>query len=97
MKNKRILLIILSIAFISGFINLALSEVKINIKEGMYVLPVAELVSTKTYPEIIELENELIKIQLLPNRGRVIASYALKSKNWGFFFTDFKPEPMVLP
>ncbi len=97
MKNKRILFLILSIALISGLNNLAFSDVKINIKEGVYVLPVAELASTKTYPEIIELENELIKIQLLPNRGRVIATYALKSKNWGFFFTDFEPEPMILP
>ena len=97
MKIKRILFIILSIALISGLYNSASADVKINIKEGVYVLPVAELASTKTNPKIIELENELIKIQLLPNRGRVLASYILKSKNRGFFFTDFVPDPMVLP
>jgi len=87
----------LCVVFVTGLYNVAFSDVKVNIKEGVYVLPVAELASTKTYPQIIELENELIKVKLLPNRGRVIASYELKSQNWQFFHTDFKPEPMILP
>jgi len=97
MRDKTILLIILCVFFVTGLYNVAFSDVKVNIKEGVYVLPVAELASTKTYPQIIELENELIKVKLLPNRGRVIASYELKSQNWQFFHTDFKPEPMILP
>jgi len=97
MRDKTILLIILCVVFVTGLYNVAFSDVKVNIKEGVYVLPVAELASTKTYPQIIELENELIKVKLLPNRGRVIASYELKSQNWQFFHTDFKPEPMILP
>jgi hypothetical protein len=97
MRRKKIFFIILCIAYIGGLYNFAFSDVRMNIKEGVYVLPVAELASTKTYPQIIEIENELIKVELLPNRGRVIASYELKSKNWKFFHTDFEPEPMVLP
>jgi hypothetical protein len=97
MRKIKTFYIIFCIACIAGLYNLATSDVKVNIKEGVYVLPVAELASTKTYPQIIEMENELIKVALLPNRGRVIASYELKSKDWKFFHTDFEPEPMVLP
>jgi len=97
MRKIKTFYIIFCIACIAGLYNFAFSDVKVNIKEGVYVLPVAELASTKTYPQIIEMENELIKVELLPNRGRVIASYELKSKDWRFFYTDFEPEPMVLP
>jgi hypothetical protein len=97
MRKIKTFCIIFCIVCTAGLYNFAFSDVKVNIKEGVYVLPVAELASTKTYPQIVELENDLIKVELLPNRGRVIASYELKSENWKFFHTDFEPEPMVLP
>lgn len=96
MHCKKTLFFLLPL-FVPSFINIALSEVKTSVVEGVYVLPVAELASTKTYPDIIQAENGLIKIELLPNRGRVIASFVDTTKNHSFLYNNFRPDPMVLP
>jgi hypothetical protein len=90
---------LLLVVFLSGtiFQNIALADVRTNIIKDVYVLPVAELASTKTYPEIVEAENDYLKVEVLPNRGRAIASLIDKTTNLSFFYNNHKPEPMILP
>ena len=90
---------LLLVVFLAGMIfqNIAFADVRANIVKGVYVLPVAELASTKTYPDIIEVENDDIKLEVLPNRGRAIARLIDKATKLSFFYNNYKPEPMVLP
>ena len=85
-------IVIFSIGSISAF-----PKVTVNVNTDTYVLPVAELASTKTNPEIIHLENDLIGIEIIPNRGRVLSSYTLKTSHQSFLYQKFVPDPMVLP
>lgn len=96
MYHKKTLPFLLPL-FVLCFVNIAFSEVKTSVVKDVYVLPVAELAGTKTYPDIIQVENSLIKLELLPNRGRVIASFVDTTKNHSFLYNNFKPDPMVLP
>lgn len=73
------------------------ADIAVQVKEDIYVLPVAELASTKTYPDIIEIENEKIIVQILPNRGRVLSNYTLKSKGSSLLYQELQPKPMLLP
>jgi len=82
--------------FLIGSIS-AFPKVMVNVNTDAYVLPVAELASTKTNPEIIHLENDLIGIEIIPNRGRVLSSYTLKTGHQSFLYQKFVPDPMVLP
>ncbi|WP_369017608.1 hypothetical protein QBE54_07645 [Thermatribacter velox] len=77
----------------------ALTKVSLQILKDIYVLPVAELATTKTHPEIIKIENNLIEVTIIPNRGRVIASYALKKQGEKIplLYNELNPSPMVLP
>jgi hypothetical protein len=90
---------LLLVVFLAGMIfqNIAFADVRANVVKGVYVLPVAELASTKTYPDIIEVENDDIKLEVLPNRGRAIARLIDKTTNLSFFYNNRKPEPMILP
>ena len=85
------------VLMINGFSFLE-AQVSVRITEE-YVLPVAELASTKTYPEIIVIENDLIAVSLIPNRGRILSSYALKSTQeaTSLLYRRLVPVPMVLP
>jgi len=89
---------ILSALAIVGFSSVS-SKVALQILEDVYVLPVAELATTKTHPEIIKIENEFIEITLIPNRGRIVASYALKKggEKIPLLYSELNPSPMVLP
>ena len=73
-----------------------LAEVITEVNTETYILPVAELASTKTYPDVITLRNGLIEVELVPNRGRVLL--ALKSLKHGvnFLHRDPEPDPMIL-
>ena len=85
-------------SFRRNFFTISLfADVRANIVKDVYVLPVAELASTKTYPDIVEVENDFIKLELLPNRGRAIARLLDKTTNLSFFYNSYKPDPMVLP
>ncbi len=75
----------------------AFGNVHTEVLEGVYVLPVAELATTRTEPDIIEIENELITIRILPNRGRLLSSYTLKDVEASFLYQEYRPGPMVLP
>lgn len=74
----------------------AFAEVRVEVRNDIYVTPVAELVSTKTYPEVITLRNDLIQVQLVPNRGRVMLELTSLKHGVNFLHRVLKPEPMVL-
>lgn len=95
--RRKIIEWVVVIIFLTCSFEIAFSEVQTRIIADVYVLPVAELVGTKTYPEIIEIENDLIKIQLIPNRGRVLADFIAKRNNVSFLYKNLKPDPMILP
>ena len=63
----------------------AFSEVAIDLIQDQYVLPVAELASTKTNPEIIHMSNGLIAIDIIPNRGRILSSFKTSTSSQSFF------------
>jgi len=73
------------------------NQVKVNILKDVYVLPAAELVATKTYPDIVEMENKYIKVSLLPNRGRLIFDYLFKPTGHTQIYTSTKPSPTMTP
>ncbi len=75
----------------------AYGSVHTEVLEGVYVLPVAELATTRTEPDIIEIENDLITIRVLPNRGRLLSSYILKDGEVPYLYQNYRPGPMVLP
>jgi hypothetical protein len=76
-------------------VNLA-AEVKVTTKTDIYVLPVAELASTKTYPEVIEISSGSLRVSLVPNRGRVLFELSSLPTNTAFLYTERNPEPMIL-
>jgi len=99
MKEKyRLLMFILtlllgvSLAYFPAF-----SRVRVDILKNVYVLPAAELVTTKTYPDIIEMENKYIKVSLLPNRGRLIFDYLFKPTGHTQIYTTARPVPTMTP
>lgn len=74
------------------------AKVSVTILKDVYVLPVAELATTKTHPEVIKVENDVIEMTLVPNRGRILSSYLLKGDpSLSFLYQNFVPKPMVLP
>lgn len=101
-RGRQVSVLTVIVAFtVSCFPMIGWAEVSVKILENVYVLPVAELATTKTYPEVISLENDLIEVTLIPNRGRILSSYFLKvegdEKLGSFFYQNFVPKPMVLP
>ncbi|GAG71488.1 unnamed protein product, partial [marine sediment metagenome] len=44
-------------------------DVNVTILTDEYVMPAAELATTKTNPDIIIIENKYIKMSVVPNRG----------------------------
>jgi hypothetical protein len=93
----RILCICGLCVFFTGVSTSLSAEVRVRVKDDVYVLPVAELASTKTYPELIEFENDAVIVQLLPNRGRVLSSYTVKAGGLSPLYSELQPNPMVLP
>lgn len=71
--KKSIVVVLIMMGLVMGTFSTAQSKVSINVTEDQYVLPVAELASTKTNPEIIHMSNDLIAIDLIPNRGRILS------------------------
>jgi len=71
--------------------------VKVNVLRNMYISPAAELRTTKTYPDVIIIENEYIKVSLVPNRGRLIFDYLFKPTGNAEIYTNTKPSPTKTP
>ena len=78
--------------FSSKEITLTPSEdVSVTIATDVYVMPVAELETTKTYPDIIKIENKYVKVSAIPNRGRLIFDYEFKPTGNSEFLSNTKP------
>jgi hypothetical protein len=73
-----------------------MAEVKVTTRTDVYVLPVAELASTKTYPEVIEVSSSSLRVSLVPNRGRVLFELSSVPANTAFLYAERNPEPMIL-
>jgi len=71
------------------------AEVKVIVSNDTYVIPVSELSTTKTNPDILTVENDLIKIVSLPNRGRILSSYTLKTSNSELLYHTYVPDPFL--
>lgn len=69
-------------------------DVSATIITDEYVMPVAELETTKTYPDIIMIENKYVKVSAIPNRGRLIFDYQFKPTGNSEFYRNTKPSPV---
>lgn len=69
-------------------------DVSATILTDEYIMPVAELKTTKTYPDIIMIENKYIKISAIPNRGRLIFDYLFKPTGNSELYRNTKPSPV---
>lgn len=58
-----------------------------------YMLPVCELASTLTEPEVIKLANGLVEVSLVPNRGRVLFEYLYKPTGVNYLYASRQPIP----
>ena len=65
----------------------------ITIKNDIHIAPAAELATTKGYPDIVILENSLIEVSSVPNRGRLIFDYVFKPTGHSQFWTNTSPMP----
>ena len=70
-------------------------DISVIVRTDEYIMPVAELRTTKTYPEIIEIENKYIKISMVPHRGRILFDYIFKSTGSNEFHRNAKPMPIL--
>jgi len=96
-KKPYVFTLTVMMLLVFTFFSVAQSKVSINVTKDQYVLPVAELASTKTNPEIINMSNELVGIDVIPNRGRILSNFTLPDNQKSFLYQKFVPDPMVLP
>lgn len=66
----------------------------VTIKNDIHLAPAAELATTKGYPDIVTLENSLIRVSSIPNRGRLIFDYVYKPTGHSQFYTNTAPMPI---
>ena len=66
----------------------------IQIRNDVHVAPAAELATTKGYPDIVILENSLLKVSSIPNRGRLIFDYVYKPTGRSSLYTETSPMPI---
>lgn len=82
----------------SAFGKTSLSRgVKVNILKDVYILPAAELVTTKTHPDVIEIANEYLRVSVVPNRGRLIFDYFFKPTQHTQIYNSTRPSPTMTP
>lgn len=67
------------------------AEVSVDVVTDRAILPIAELASTQTDPDVVVLGNNKLEVTLVPNRGRVVAE--LRS-NEGTEFLHFVDKPV---
>lgn len=108
MKNNpfrvNLSILILSVFCIVVFLgNLAPAEssssdkgCQVSITSDQYVAPAAELASTKDNPDFITLENSVLKVTSLPNRGRLIFDYYYKPADVSLVHNETSPMPLEM-
>ncbi|HSV31458.1 MAG TPA: hypothetical protein VLH40_05475, partial [Atribacteraceae bacterium] len=95
--KNQILTLVMAILLVLATTGAVGAAVATRVLTDVYVLPVAELQTTKTVPDIIEIENDLILVRLLPNRGRIVSDYVMKAPELPVYYRQYRPDPMVLP
>jgi hypothetical protein len=70
-------------------------DVRVSVRTDEYIMPVAELRTTKTYPEILEIENKYIRISIVPHRGRILFDYIFKSTGSNELHRNARPIPIL--
>jgi len=69
---------------------------RVSISNDQYVAPAAELASTKGNPDFVTLENSVVKVTSLPNRGRLIFDYYYKPAEVSLLHNETQPMPLEL-
>lgn len=64
------------------------------VREDIYFLPPSELAGTKSYPEVLILENDSITVWAVPNRGRLVFDLVLKETGHSQLLTNANPLPL---
>ncbi len=95
MKSNRTRRVALA-SVLSVFAALAAqAQTMIETTRAQYVLPVSELATTKTYPDLLRITCDVIEAQVLPNRGRLLSALGVRG-GASFLHQSFIPQPMVL-
>lgn len=99
MRIRVVVAVVASVVLVIGNLSCTSAKVSVEVLENVYVLPVAELASTKTYPEIIRITNDVIEVSLIPNRGRILSTYSFirSEESTPILYQKLNPKPMVLP
>ncbi len=96
-----LVLIVFCAALVSGSLALANSDssnesCRVSVDSERYVAPAAELASTSDNPDFITLENSVIEVTSLPNRGRLIFDYYYKPGEVSLVYNETSPMPLEL-
>lgn len=97
-KIYFLLVLIVSLSLVS--VNNSLAEegtngenCRLSINSDKHVAPAAELASTQGYPDIIAMENSVVNVTSLPNRGRLAFDYYYKPIDKSLTYTNTSPMP----
>jgi hypothetical protein len=96
MKCKILILAGLACASLAVSCGTAAAQSMIDISNKQYVLPVSELATTKTYPDIIRITADAIEAQVLPNRGRLLSALKAQWMKESMLYQSLVPDPFVL-
>lgn len=66
-----------------------------TVRNDIYILPPAEFATTQAYPDMIILENELISVSIVPNRGRILFDYVYKPTGHSQLYHNYTPLPLL--
>jgi hypothetical protein len=64
------------------------------VREDIYFLPPSELAGTRSYPEVLILENESIAVWAVPNRGRLVFDLVLRETGHSQLLASPNPLPL---
>ncbi|MBS3792632.1 hypothetical protein KGY77_08330 [Candidatus Bipolaricaulota bacterium] len=96
-----LVLVVFCAVLLSGSLVLADSNstdesCRVSVSSGRYVAPAAELASTSDNPDFITLENSVMEVTSLPNRGRLIFDYYYKPAEVSLVYNETSPMPLEL-
>jgi len=96
MKPRILILAGMAFASLALFCGTAAGQSMIEMSNKQYVLPVSELATTKTYPDILRITADDIEAQVLPNRGRLLSALRPRSMKESMLYQTFVPDPFIL-
>lgn len=67
---------------------------RLLIRQDIYFLPPSELADTKSYPEVLILENDFVTAWLVPNRGRLIFDLVFRETGHSQLLATPNPRPL---